>query len=701
MSVELHSEASREVSGKPASLASRLVSATAHHLDWLTAIVLIALTTPVALFRSGLTVPLPHPNLLDDSWQVDIAYKAFTGSWLYRNVIFTYGPLYQLITSLPSRVSGFSVGTFISNRLFTFLWVTIVLTLAASKILLNAEPAWKRGLFIVLVIVFWSPVEIRVSAILFFFALFLHVVDRVVKHRSRPWQAAIVCSVSLMCAFMVSADAGMYSVAALMVIVLASATLNCKSGPVVTGLALFGALTVASFAVLGIVANLILGGGPLAYRFLRDAYEIVSIYRWVEPSPISKLNTRVVAWTVAVGFSILLLAWRWRDPRSEVVTRQPLFLLSAPLFALVVLQSGLVRSDWGHLTIGVFPVIFFALAVFIGTGSPALLRGSLCVFLAIGLSGIAAGPFPSFLPHSIKSNLANYSFPQVITPANCTGAYLDHVCFGLPEGETLALTAGYLQKHTAVGDSVLIYPYENEAGVAARRKVAGAVLQNYLVAGDYLTNRQLRDLQVQRPAYGLYFVDSPGVYKIGGVTNFSRTPLVWLYMQSHYRTEAEVVPGVFAVVRDENRAMRIRQQATVLDGVERSVAITTNPQTIDLGPVRWPQGAEFLRLRINAHYSAFWKFRKPADLVVELDLADGSSKRTFVVIPPNTAFDAWIYPWDEPSLGKFLDPLEANWRGAVGPPVVRIKIIVEKKDWISARPKRVTVLGAEGISLQP
>ena len=699
MSVALDSKAAPSSSGKMASLASRMLAATARNLDWLIAIALVVAITRPTLFVHGLSVTVPHPNLVDDSWQIDIAYKASIGKWLGRDVIFTFGPLYQLITSLPSRVLGFSVASFLAARGLPAFGVTIALTWATSKLLLAAESAWKRALFIVLIVVFWSPLEIRASTNLFFFALFWHVVDRLVNQRSRPLWAAGLCAVSLMGALMLSADTGLYSAAALFVIVMAAAALHWRSRETVIRLLLLGLLTLVGFAVLGVATNVILGGGLFAYRFLRDSYAIISSYRWFLPAPMVPADAMVAGCTAAIGFLILLLAWRWRDPQSETVTRRPLFLLSAPLFALIVLQSALVRSDWGHIVMGLFPVIFFALAVLLGNGTASVLRVLTCVFLAIGLTGMTAGPFPAFLPRSIAATLASYSFGPDTIPANCRWTYLDHVCFGLPDGKTLALTTAYLQQHTAVGDSILIFPYENEVGVVARRNVAGAVLQNYMVGGDYLTNRQLRGYESQRPPRGLYFVDGPGVVDIDEVTNFSRTPLIWFYMQNHYKTEAEVTPGVFALVRDDNRAEEVRQQSTALPGVEQSVVIAT-PQIIDLGPIRWPQDADFLKLRLELHYSPLWKLRKPARVAVELKLADGSSKRTYLAVPPNTPYDAWIFPWDEGSLGKFLDPLEANWRGSVRPPVVGVKIIIETPDWISMLPERVTVLGAEAVSLR-
>ncbi len=685
---------------KIASSTLRVLTAIARHLDWLTAVALIVAVTRPTLFVRGISIVVPHPNLLDDSWQVDIAYKALHGVWLGRDVIFTYGPLYQWITSLPSRLLGFSIATFIATREVPFFWLTIGFTYGASRIVLDAEPAWKRALFIALIVIFWSPFDIRVSAEILLFAVFLYLSDKVVNRRAGLLWAALSCAALLMCAFLISADTGMYSVVALIIVVSASVVLHWKTRRALTRLLWFALLTIAGFALLGVVANLVLGGGAFAYRFLKDGYAIVSAYRWVEPSPMIARDARVGAWTVATGFAIIVIAWRWRDSESMAITRRPLFLLATPLFALVALETAFVRSDWGHIIIGLFPIIFFAVAVLLGTGPVSLLRDSLCLFLAIGLTGMVAGPFQSFLPSSIKANLAGYSTIPGIAAADCHQAYVDRVCFGSPEGEMLVRTTTYLQQHTEADSSVLIYPYQNEVGVAAHRKVAGAVVQNYIVGGDYLTDRQLQGFESQRPAHGLYFVDGPGVVSIDGVSNFSRTPKLWFYMQSHYTTDAEVSEGVFGLIRDDHRAASVRQQQTALIDKEQSVSVTKKLEVIDIGPVRWPQDADFLRLGLIASYSEWWKLRKPAQIAVELEFADGSHKRKSLIVAPNTPYDVWVYPWDESSLGMFFDSAEANWRANMRPAVVRVRVIIQKSDWISLMPDRVTVLQADAVSLQ-
>jgi hypothetical protein len=81
--------------------------------DWLVLLLLFVATTPAILFHRGILTVVPRLNLLDDSWLLDTSYKAAGGIWLGRDVAFTYGPLFQWLSSasfdwisvVPERVT--------------------------------------------------------------------------------------------------------------------------------------------------------------------------------------------------------------------------------------------------------------------------------------------------------------------------------------------------------------------------------------------------------------------------------------------------------------------------------------------------------------------------------------------------------------------------------------------------------------------
>lgn len=657
---------------------------------------LLVCCTPVWFLASGKSLVIEHANFADDSWMVDIVYKAMRGVWLGRDVIFTYGCLYQALISWPVRLFGFSLGAARLLPEHALMWALVVLTFLTSRLLLNAEPAWKRAVFIVLIFgflgTFWT-FTVRTAADLFLFSLFLTCVERVAAGRWRLLKTSCLIAASLLAGFLLSADTGFYALIALVIVFVAGTLLSIRTGGV-PALARLGAVSAMVFVALAIVVNVFLGGGLLRFRFLQDSLAIVSSYRWLEPSPLEDQDARVLIWTALAGLAIMLAAWFWKDPKSEAMTRRPLFLCSAPLVALAMLQTGVVRSDWYHVAVALYPMIFLALAVLCGTGTISILRSTSLVLLAIVLASVLAGPNGTFTPAKVADAYRSSKHPD------CGNLiYVDRACFGPPEGQALWQTTQYLRQHTAAEDSVVIYPYENLFGDAARRDVAGGVLQNYLVGGSYLVRRQLEGLQAQKPTRGLYFVDRPEVWRIDGISNFTRTPDVWLYLQSHYRMEAETAPGVFALVRDDERAARVQQKHTPVPELQRTVPILDDRKFENLGRIDWPGDADFLKLTIRAHYSRWWKLRKPSGILFFLNYKDGSRRQFELVVQPNVDCVAWLYPWDEQDLWRFFSTNEADWHDGTRPTVVSVEIYVARHDSISMLPKLISIRKAEAVRL--
>ncbi len=665
---------------------------------WLGALLILIVVLPTTRL-SHITLPMPHPNLLDDSWQSDMVYKSTRHIWLGRDVIFTYGPLYQWLNTIPARLSGFSLGKALATRADAALVLTIFFTVLTGRLLLTAESSWKRCLFLILVAGFWAPIDLRVPAEILLFAVFLRMFEACAEGRGKLWYAPLA-AILIGLAFLLSADTGFYSLVAFVVLASAALLLGWRTRSGRRRIAGFVVWTAGCFGVVAVAANAVLGGGLFGFRFLHDAFAMVSNYRWIEALPMAPLDKKVFTAVAFVAFVILLAAIRWRDAQSPACTRRPLFLFTPPVFALAVLQSAVVRSDWGHIISGLFPSIVFALAVLLGAGATSLRNRAVLMALAITLTGIAVGPVPWFVPQHVVAMLSSVLSGRDDHPSACNGALIEDVCFGANDGLPLQAAASYLAQHSAPDSWVLVFPYQNLVGVAAQRMVAGGILQNYLAAGDYLRRRQLDGYEEQRPPRGVYYTDGPQVYRIDDVTNFSRTPTIWFYMQSHYRAEAETSPGVLALVRDDDRAQRIHLSATKLCDDERQIAVTSNPETIDLGAVNWPATAEFLKLQMTLHYAPWWRLRRPARIAVEVELADGSTKRTQIVLPPNQASDVWIYPWEEQTLGAFLSPDSSLWRKPVGAPVTGIRLYIEKNDRIAMLPASISVHGAEAVALQ-
>ena len=96
---------------------SSIMSFASQASEWLVLLILLAASTPPILFRRTSLTIVPPFNLLDGSWILDTSYKAAGGIWLGRDVAFTYGPLFQWLSSAPSRWIGISVGSILATWL--------------------------------------------------------------------------------------------------------------------------------------------------------------------------------------------------------------------------------------------------------------------------------------------------------------------------------------------------------------------------------------------------------------------------------------------------------------------------------------------------------------------------------------------------------------------------------------------------------
>ena len=121
-------------------------------------------------------------------------------------------------------------------------------------------------------------------------------------------------------------------------------------------------------------------------------------------------------------------------------------------------------------------------------------------------------------------------------------SYLQGVCFQDQDYERIHAVSDYIDTHTSPSEWIAVFPFENVYGVAADRKVAAGILQNYQATGDYLEARQVAGLEARKPPLAVYSADGVGSFGIDSVPNLTRSPQAWLYLQSRYETERS--PGL-------------------------------------------------------------------------------------------------------------------------------------------------------------
>lgn len=268
----------------------------------------------------------------------------------------------------------------------------------------------------------------------------------------------------------------------------------------------------------------------------------------------------------------------------------------------------------------------------------------------------------------------------------------DHACFLSVDAQLFTKISDYVRQHTAAGEPILVFPYQNLFGVMSRRRVAGGVMQGYLVNGDYLTQLELAGLRGANPPFGLYFPDGVYTVSLDGVPSLTRSPRLWFYLLRHYRSEGSPESGVLGLVRDDTRDQRLTLKEEKITDSLRTVRITERRTLVDFGHVYWPAvGADFLKFRFRVNYPFWWKIRKPSALTLLMSFGDGSRKAIHFVVEPNQDSEIWVYPWDEKELGSYFSGDESRWPTGSRPPLTSLALIITPIDWVSVVPESVNV----------
>jgi hypothetical protein len=678
------------------------------HWNIFAPLLLMLVSFPPALLSPHKLVIFRHPSLIDDSWLLDTSFKASRGIWFGRDVVFTYGPLFQWLESAPSRWMGPLMGSIHATYNMLPLWCTIVLGYFTLRLLIPEQPAWKRFLLLLLLLVYWTPSDLRTafailktSLPLFLFALFMKGWYAIQRARLTPWSAGAGAAALCAVAFLYSADAGVYAIAALAV----------SSGAIVWEfrrqprlLRQCGSVlcTSAAVAVVLVIAINAIMARPFDFRFWKGSLAIVAAYRWLEPAEMAGADQLrlLVAWTA--GCLVFLLRRVISDDREASIVSRSGFLLGGFVFALLFMLGGLVRPDSGHITLAIFPMVFFAGIVLFSFPSPV--ASVIAALVAVVTSLMLAGqPYP---PPLLRSY---YTQQRDLVGACPLGALpFDGACLVSGFATDLEIVARHLQRSSKPTDSLVIFPYETIFGIASQRNVAGGVMQSYLVSGPYLSRLQISGLERASAPVGLYLPDADAnlgtdrdaSFAVDGVPNFTRSPEVWFWILRHYRSEQQPLPGIFQLQRDDSRASRIVMQAQALNLAAHSFPIATRSSVLDLGDPAWPgAGGDFLKLRLTVRYKFWWKLRKPSRLQLEITRADGSSDLKAFILEPNAPSEIWFFPWSDADLPSYFETDETHWRSSPRPAITRLRLLATPFDWVSQQPYSIVVDSVDAVWL--
>jgi hypothetical protein len=664
-------------------------------------LLLSALAISTFAIRKG-PILLGHFNFIDSSWALQIAFNSHHGVWLGRDVWFTYGPLFEWILGSCAWLHGWSVGAFFKYGCWLAGSFIIAATWLVSVLLLRGQPAWKRVFYIFALVVFWMYWDVRPLTDVLLFAVSVHECERLRRARI-GWLRGLCFALLLSLAFLISADTGAYSWAAFLIVSLSWRYWGRSEAGYYRRVLRFAIGISAAVVVWTFLIGIVLTG-TFGLDFWKTNIAILEGYRWAMSCPMQAALSARFFVVLGIVLVVFVLGWAWRDAHSRTLARHPAYIVSAMLFSVVMLQSSLVRADLWHVFFGLFPGVMLAGGVLMGADTDS--RGTawqhIPVLAALALTALfSPAPNPRFVPSILAQNVALYRLPalQTCPPGR---SYLDDACFLDADYDRIHTVANYIETHSAPTDWVAVFPYQNIYGIAANRRVAGGILQNYQATGDYLTARQIAGLEAESPPLAVYSVDGMGSGGIDLVPNLTRSPQVWLYLHSRYEAATEPSPGVLILRRNLSRQQRWTMQSVdlkILQGA-RNAPIRWNTLLQVATGISWPGDADLLKLTVEVQYPVWWHLLKPRHLQVGLRFADGSEKKVFAIAVPNRPSDILIYPWSDSDLGNYFSTDESAWR--IGKPRTALQslwIMPYGRDVFSVDPTRIRVDRLQAVKM--
>ncbi len=670
---------------------------------------------------------LPHgPSVIGDisqidaNWHVDEVFKLSRGIWIGPGVSFTHGPFFQWLSALPSRFMGTSMGAIFQT------WITVPLCCAffcvylTIRLLLPEQPSWKRALLSILAFNFWlgiSEWSLPISFPILLFAVFLRGWYAVGESRIKSYLLGIASAFLCVLAFLIASDAGVYSVAAWGIVTGAiflegprkkQVTAKCIEALLAFGLS-FGIFALAVNAAMGDVFN---------FRFWKDGAQTLSVYRWATPGSMSPIGAAIIFGSLLGGAAIFLLRAMFRNRQNRPITERNAFLLGGYVFAMVMLQTALVRSDNWHVQIASFATMILSGVVLFSIPSGKISLA--VVFIAAACSVLIL--WPLLQPRAYARMVKQFIRQPAI---RCPDGFLDfdRGCFSPESVAMLQNTAAFLDQHTESQQNIVVFPYQTLFGLASRRNVAGGLMQAYAASGPSLTQLEIAGLERAPAPAGLYLTDIqlrfPGgrvtvsdadlararnlalSFPIDGVYNFTRIPDLWFWMMRHYRAQNGTLPdGIVGLVRDDSRASRISLETESLGLVPQTFPVRERSSVTDLGELNWPVDADFLRLRMTVRYGIFWKIRKPEKMQVEITWADGNKELRWFIVQPNISNEIWLYPWNAAELANYLDADEKNWRTTPRLAVTHLRIVATPLDFVSVAPQAIVLEAVDAVRIR-
>ncbi len=455
-------------------------------------------------------------NTLDFSWQSDIVERFLHGFIAGRDFIFTYGPLYQLIASLPAVILGQATYT---SVLYTQILLSVFSVIFLYFIVAFLVKDRKERIFLLVYLVFFiGLIDYESNSLLrfllpFFYSLLLL---RFLSVKKMPSVRTIII-LSLPTIF------GMYTFDLFILCLLITFFLliyklisDRSSFLFSVSVGIFQLFLVFAYVVL---ASFLLSGG---LRYLLYSLDTLSNYQFIMSIPWSThTNFLLLCFPFALIFLLIYLLQKTNNPHRLKVS-----LIVLTVVSFLQLKSAFIRADDGHVLMGIYPSLLVLFIVFY-----FVLRERLRIYLVFTflifylLIPFRGSYFSSISIQNLQSAIAFASERQDF-----------FAIYRLPEeyyftGQDFSIFESLIRKNPG---KVMIYPYDSYILNIYHTTFNTLPLQFYEYSSSVVEQDAVSKLSKTPPEFIILSLDSKGAVALDDIPNFSRNPLIAKFIIRNY-----------------------------------------------------------------------------------------------------------------------------------------------------------------------
>lgn len=482
------------------------------------------LFTKLSLLGSDISQGIMLTNTLDLSWQTDSVERLLHGYITGRDFIFTYGPLFQILYSLPALVLH-------QPSYIAILYAPILLTLINSALLI----------IIITLTIRKMKTALTLTAVLFFIVGLLSFDQNTLFRTLLPFFYGLLllrCTslqiLSIKTVFILSLPAlfGLYTFDLFFLGLLITILFVCyqlilvfrdkKLKKHLKRYIFQGTTMIVVVFLFEFLVSLFLSGGLHYFRYSLDT---VQNYQFVMGIPWS-LNNNLYLFIFPLALCFLLF---YCLKKTNFKKEQKIACVTLTIIALLQLKSAFIRADDGHIVMGIYPslIIFFTLLFFL------LYERFNWILLGIAVL--------FFIMIPVKNN-----YLQMFSAQNLT-IVLSHITTNTPFFSVYKLPANYYFSETdfeIFGEviknnpgNVMVYPYDTYILNAFGQTYNTVGLQMYQYSNSLVETKTVEELTKSFPQYIILGIDTKGAVQLDNIPNFSRNPILAKWMIQNYSVE--------------------------------------------------------------------------------------------------------------------------------------------------------------------